>query len=104
MRFKEFLEKGLPRPQYSPVEIAAMYFQSPRLSTEEICDKTGLTRRKLYDIVHQYGQPNRTMTNHHTVLNLANQGLSIEEIARTTHYTPRNVRYILRNRFSENAD
>lgn len=102
MRFREFLEKGLPLPQLSTVEIAGMYFQNPRLSTEEICQKTGLTRRKLYDIVRQFGSPNRTMTNHHTVINMANQGMSVEEIARTTRYTPRNVRYIIK-RFTENG-
>jgi hypothetical protein len=101
MRFKEFLLNGVPKPQFSTVEIAGMYFQNPRLSTEEICEKTGLTRRKLYDIVHQYGTPNRTMTNHHTVISMANQGMNVKEIANSTHYTPRNVRYIMKNKVFE---
>lgn len=104
MRFREFLEKGLPKPpQYNPIEIFAMYSQQPRMNTEDILNKTGLTRRQLYDIVHQYGGPNRIMTNHHTVLNMANQGLSVEDIAKATHYTSRNVRYILRNGLTENG-
>ena len=101
MNFKEFLEKSPSK--YDPLQIFAMYSQQPRMNTEEILNKTGLTRRQLYDIVHQYGGPNRIMTNHHTVLNMADQGLSVEDIARATHYTARNVRYILKNRLTENG-
>ena len=97
MRFKEFLE----RPKFDPVEIFAMYSQQPRMNTEEIIGKTGLTKRQLYDIIHQFGGPNRIMNNHHTVLNMADQGLSVEEIARVVRCTPRNVRYILSKRLSE---
>lgn len=102
MRFREFLVKNPIKPQFNPIEIFAMYSQEPRMNTEEILGKTGLTRRQLYDIVHEYGGPNRIMTNHHTVLNMANQGMSVEDIASATHYTSRNVRYILRNKLTEN--
>lgn len=97
--FREFLE----RPILSDVEIANLYFGNPRMAIQEILDSTGLSKRELYNIVHQYGVPNRQCTNHHTVLSLADQGMPLDQIALATKYSAQNVKYILRKRLTENG-
>lgn len=91
--FKNFIEQ--PR-QYTEFEIANLYFGNPNTKVREIAEKTGKSVAEVYRILHKYGKPNRVVTNHHNVLALAeNPSFKVSTIAQMTGYTPRNVRYIL---------
>lgn len=95
--FKDFFrhcEKG-----YSDEEVIRYYLGNPNKRIIEISTITGKSVGELYRILHSNGvKPNRLRTNHSNVLDFASSGMSIQQIAELTGYTPRNVRYILSNR------
>lgn len=92
--FKEFFqhcEQG-----YSDNETIALYLNSPNKRIIEISTITGKSIGELYRILHSNGvKPNRLRTNHHNVIDFASSGMSVQQVAELTGYTPRNVRYIL---------
>jgi hypothetical protein len=98
MNFREFFEL-----QDAPAQDALwLYFHNPNLSVRQIAAATGKSVAEVYRKVHSVGQPNRKhTTNHHNVLAFSDSGLSIQKIAELTGYTPRNVRYILKNHLNE---
>jgi hypothetical protein len=93
MNFKEFLTK----PKYSTIEIVNMYFYE-RLPIKQIIEETGLCKKELYQIIRSFGTPNRVKLNHHNVIALADQGLTTDQVASLTNYSPQNVKYILKRR------
>lgn len=79
---------------YTDEEVISMYHSEKKIS--EIKHTTGKSVGELYRILHNNNiHPNRLKTNHQNVLDFASSGLSITQIAELTGYTPRNVRYIL---------
>lgn len=92
--FKEFFrhcEQG-----YSDDEVIAIYLNSPARRITEISLITGKSIGEIYRILHSNGvTPNRLKMNHSSVVDFATSGMSIQQIAELTGYTPRNVRYIL---------
>lgn len=92
--FKDFFrhcEQG-----YSDDETITLYLSSPDKRITEISAITGKSIGELYRILHNNGvKPNRLRTNHHNVIDFASSGMSIQQIAELTGYTPRNVRYII---------
>lgn len=92
--FKDFFrhcEKG-----YSDDETISFYLGSPDKRIAEISAITGKSVGELYRILHNNGvKPNRLKTNHHNVFDFASAGMSVQQIAELTGYTPRNIRYIL---------
>ena len=103
MNFREFVDyTGLPSDgsdyQYSDMEVANLYYsQYPGTKVKEIAVVTGRSVGELYRILHQYGSPNRLKQNYQSVLSFADSGMNVNRIAELTGYTPRNVRYILKN-------
>ena len=98
MNFRDFIEK--PNPKYSTMEVANMYF-SNRFTIQKILEETGLCKKELYHIIRSFGTPNRTKTNHHNVIALADQGMPLDQVARMTNYSTQNVKYILKRRLAE---
>lgn len=92
--FKDFFqhcERG-----YTNDEVISLYLSSPGKRMTEISALTGKSVGEIYRILHENGvKPNRLKTNHHYVFDYASAGMSIQQIAELTGYTPRNVRYIL---------
>jgi len=80
----------------SDVEIANLYFHHTNVKISEIANRCGKSVGEVYRILHQYGRPNRQITNHETVISFAQAGFPINKISEFTGYTPRNVRYILK--------
>jgi hypothetical protein len=93
MEFRQWL---LSENSSLEVEVVNMYFGSPKVPVEEILEKTGLSKKALYEIVNRFGKPNRLKTNHNLVLSLADQNMPIEQIAQITNYSNQNVKYILK--------
>jgi hypothetical protein len=91
--FKEFLkhlENGC-----SDQEIINLYLNSPS-KVKEICIKSGKSIGEFYRIIRNHDfAPNRLKAHHHHVVNYYNSGLSFNQIAELTGYTPRNIRYIV---------
>ncbi len=91
--FKEFFAENTG---YSDQEVVSIYNQNPDLKIKEISHRTGKSVGEIYRILHSYNvTPNRQKTNYHNVINFADFGYSIPQIAELTGYTERNVRYIL---------
>ena len=101
--FKEFImhaEMPYERDvyQYSDMEVANLYYSDyPGTKVREIAVATGRSVGELYRILHKFGSPNRLKQNYHNVLSFADSGMDVNQIAELTGYTPRNVRYILKN-------
>lgn len=90
--FKEFYH------DYNNQKIIELYVNS-KGKIKEIAQQTDTSIGEIYRILHGYNiTPNRLKINHSNVLEFANSGLSISQIAELTGYTSRNVRYILSNR------
>lgn len=97
LNFKEFIANidQETRYAYSDVEVANMYFHNSDLKVQEISEKTARSIPEIYRIIHQFGTPNRLITNHDNVRSFADAGMPIPHIAELTGYSTRNVRYIL---------
>lgn len=90
--FKEFFYHNTNG--YTNNEVVAIYNSDKKI--KEISQLTGKSIGEIYRILHDYNiKPNRLKTNHHNVLDFANAGYEIPQIAEFTGYTPRNIRYIL---------
>ncbi len=89
--FKEFFFQECSNP-----ELVNLYMHSPDRKIKEIAELTGKSIGEIYRILHNYNiTPNRLKTNHNNVIEFYNHGMTIQQIAEFTGYTPRNVRYIL---------
>ena len=92
--FKEFFkhcEQG-----YTDDEVIAIYLHNSNRKITEISSITGKSIGEIYRILHNNGVvPNRLKTNHNNVIEFAQSGLSVSQIAELTGYSIRNVRYIL---------
>jgi|GEM_PF-2787107 len=103
MHFREFVtHTEIPHAgdgyQYSDMEVANLYYGNyPGAKVKEIAMITGRSVGELYRILHKHGSPNRLKQNYHSVLTFADSGMDVNRIAELTGYTPRNVRYILKN-------
>lgn len=92
MKFKEFLTQ-----EYHDFEVNNLYFHNKDLKVKEVANRMNRSIGNVYRTIRQYGgQPNRAISNAHNVLNFANSGLKIDQIAQLTGYSPRNVRYIIK--------
>jgi len=92
--FKEWFDEQ----NYSAHAIVNLYNHNPDKKIKEIAQITGKSVGEIYRILHNFNvTPNRQKTNHHNVINFANSGYNIKQIADFTGYTERNVRYILAN-------
>ena len=77
-------------------EVIRLYLNSPGKRIAEISVETGESVGEIYRILHGNGiNPNRLGANHQNVMDFSRSGLSVQQIAELTGYTPRNVRYIL---------
>jgi hypothetical protein len=91
--FKEYLRRT--ENGYTDQEVIALYLNSPT-KVREICVKTGKSIGEFYRIIHNHNFfPNRLKVHHQHVIDYHNSGLSYNQIAELTGYTPRNVRYII---------
>ena len=92
--FKDFFqhcERG-----YTADEVINLYLNSPGKRMIEISTLTGKSVGEIYRILHDNGiKPNRLKINHRYVFDYAEAGMTVQQIAELTGYTPRNVRYIL---------
>lgn len=89
--FREFVEY----PYYTEQEVVNLYLNS-QVSLQEISKRTSKSIGEIYRILQRnFVEPNRLRTNHKSVLEFFDAGLSIDQIAQLTGYTTRNVRYIL---------
>lgn len=89
--FKTFIDSN-------PVDaqIIHLYLNRNDISVGEIARIFERSEADIYRILHANDiTPNRLKVNHQKVKNLSQLGWDIQEIARLTGYTPRNVRYIL---------
>lgn len=91
--FREFIEADW--------KVINLYNQPVQPTIKEISYKTNRSIGEIYRIIHRYGSPNRTKSNQHNVLTYHNLGLQIDEIAKLTGYTTRNVRYILKEKVND---
>jgi len=92
--FKDFFRHA--EHGYTNDEIVSIYLNSPDKRITEISFITGKSVGELYRILHENGvKPNRLKVNHNNVFDFAYSGMSVQQIAELTGYTPRNVRYIL---------
>ena len=100
LNFKEWLGQSqeTKKPVFSDHEIAAMYFHSPGTKVREIAIQTQKSIGEIYRILHNFGTPNRQISNQENVMAFANSGMPVNKIAEFTGYTPRNIRYILKKR------
>jgi len=83
-------------------ELINVYLSNPNLHISEIANQFGKSKAEIYRILHANNvSPNRLKLNHEKVQQLRNLGYKIQEIAKFTGYTPRNVRYILSRSLNE---
>lgn len=75
--------------------IADMYFRNNE-KIKSISKKTGKSVGSIYRTIKNFGRPNRTKKNHHTVRSLADSGFNYKSIANFSGYTLRHVRNILK--------
>jgi len=99
MNFRKFVEANESHAVFTDDDVVSMYFDGyARRSIKEIAAITGYSTGEIYRTLSRHHfRANRNRLNHHNVLSLASQGFSPNKIAEFTGYTPRNVRYILRN-------
>jgi len=81
--------------QENNFNIADMYF-TKNLSIKDISKKTGRSVGSIYRSIKNFGNPNRTKKNHHTVRSLADSGFNYKSIANFSGYTLRHIRNLLR--------
>lgn len=87
---------------FSDAEIANSYFTNKQIKIKELAQKSGRSIGEVYRIVYKYGKPNRReQPNYESIYQYASSGLSANKIAEFTGYTPRNIRYILKNKLAE---
>ena len=80
-------------------DIINVYLNNPKIRISEIAQHYGKSEAEIYRILHANDiTPNRLRVNHQKVQNLAQLGWGVREIAEFTGYTPRNIRYIIRNK------
>ncbi len=105
MYFREFfdaLNEPYTHQTYSDLEVANMYLNNPVIQVREIAAKTERSVAEVYRILRRHGaMPNRMHINHDHVMSLADAGFPVQKIAEFTGYTPRNVRYILKNEIAK---
>jgi AraC-like DNA-binding protein len=83
-------------------EVIDLYLGNPKVKISEIAQQFGRSEAEIYRILHAHDiSPNRLGINHQKVQNLSRLGWGIQEIAKFTGYTPRNVRYILAKNITE---
>lgn len=86
-------------------KIIDTYLNNPKMRISEIAQAFGKSKTEIYRILqNNHISPNRLMKNHLKVTNLYHLGWNIQEIAKFTGYTSRNVRYILNNISEEKND
>ncbi len=90
--FKEFFDDQ----GYSNEQLINLYLHNSDKSIKEITRLTGKTIGELYRVLHAYNiKPNRLKINNQNVIDFANSGMPVNQIAELTGYSARNVRYIL---------
>ena len=94
MNFREFIAH-VPDTKISDFEVANYYLHHRNIPVREIASASGRSIGELYRILHKFGHPNRSQSNKHTVIALADSNLSSNQIANLTGYTSRHVRNIL---------
>jgi hypothetical protein len=95
--FKEFLSSNRVDE-----DIIQTYLENPKMRVSDIAKSHNKTEAEVYRILHANDiSPNRLKANHQKVVNLANLGWGVREIAEFTGYTTRNVRYILAKTINE---
>jgi DNA-binding NarL/FixJ family response regulator len=86
-------------------EVIQLYLNNREKRIAEISAETGESAGEIYRILHSNGiSPNRLGANHQSVFDFARSGLSVQQIAELTGYTPRNVRYILHKMTEDYSD
>jgi predicted transcriptional regulator len=77
-------------------QIIHLYLNRNDISVGEIARLFERSEADIYRVLHAHDiAPNRLKVNHQKVRSLSQLGWDIQEIARFTGYTPRNIRYIL---------
>lgn len=107
LNFREFVEMehaGAAQQEYTDMDVVNMYSRFyNKLRVQDIAEITGRSVGAIYRILRDHHhEPNRLKTNHHNVTMFADMGFNPEQIGQLTNYTGRNVRYILKNRMTEN--
>ena len=96
MDFLEFFNLHEPGRDYEDHEVVQFYVTNPDMKVTELAKTVNRSIPELYRILDRHGQrPNRLNTNTRMVLDFANSGYTVKQIADLTGYTTRNVRYIL---------
>jgi hypothetical protein len=90
LNFKEFFYAQ----DSTDYDVISLYHSNKKI--DEIAIITNKSVAEIYRILHRNEiMPNRMRPNHQGVVDFASSGLSVNQIAELTGYTPRNVRYIL---------
>ena len=77
-------------------DVVSLYLNNPEMKMSELSKQVGKSQAEIYRILHAHDVlPNRLRVNHHKVVQLHGVGWDVNEIARLTGYTTRNVRYII---------
>jgi DNA-binding NarL/FixJ family response regulator len=98
--FSEFF--GQYENYYNIQRVVELYLHSQK-KVRQIAKETDKSIGEIYRILHQNEvKPNRLRMNHQNVIDFADSGLQINQIAELTGYTPRNVRNILNKLKVEN--
>lgn len=79
-------------------EIICAYINNPELKIHDLCFEFKKSISEIYRILKKHEiSPNRLKLNHEKVKHLSNLGYATKQISEFTGYTPRNIRYILKN-------
>ena len=98
--FKEFINEQ--SQLFTNAEVINLYLNRKGFSVSEIAQEVGRSEAEIYKLLRRHNiRPNRLKVHHDSVLSLAKVGWDVREIAKATGYTPRNVRYILKNNVIE---
>jgi hypothetical protein len=91
LNFKEFFYAQ----ESTDYDVIYLYHSNKKI--DEIVTITNKSVAEIYRILHRNDiMPNRMRPNHQGVVDFASSGLSVNQIAELTGYTPRNVRIILK--------
>lgn len=94
MHFREWL-KTL-KPSQTEAEVVSNYLHNTHTPVNELIRQSGKSTGDFYRLLRANGIGNRHRSNHENVHSFAKTGLTTNQIADYTGYSPRNIRYILK--------
>lgn len=98
INFKEFIQESTEHI-YTDMDVISMYFDEfNKKNIKEIAALTGKSIGEIYRTLDRnHLSSNRNKIQHHNVISLFDQGFSPEQISEFIGYSPRNIRYIIKN-------